>query len=121
MTDSTQSASETPEAAPAKGRGKTLPIAAAGLLAGAVAGTFLIGPAMSPAIPTTDAKAPESHGAPSNGGHGAEGEGAEPHLLENLVVNPADSRGTRFLLFSVGIQMSDAAGVATISTRDTEV
>ena len=40
------------------------------------------------------------------------------HLLDNLVVNPAQSRGTRFLLTSIGIEASDPTQTVLIEANE---
>ena len=58
----------------------------------------------------------ESHG----GGHGGE-EASSVHVVDNLVVNPADSEGTRFLLTSVAIQVFSPDDAGPLSARDVEL
>jgi flagellar protein FliL len=41
--------------------------------------------------------------------------------LENLVLNPAGSGGSRFLLLTVSIECKDAAAVTTLQSRDAEL
>jgi flagellar FliL protein len=71
------------------------------------------------------------------GGHGeeaADGEEGEPsgeegktavakpvHLLDNLVLNPAGSGGTRFLLLSVAFEVKSAAVLEQMKARDAEL
>jgi flagellar FliL protein len=43
------------------------------------------------------------------------------HLIDNLVVNPARSRGTRFLLVSVAVQVRPPATTALVAERDVEL
>jgi len=43
------------------------------------------------------------------------------HLLENLVLNPAGTGGTRFLMVSVAIETRDAAVNDEMNQRDAEV
>ncbi len=43
------------------------------------------------------------------------------HLIDNLVVNPARSRGTRFLLVSVAVQVRQPATTDMVSERDVEL
>ncbi len=43
------------------------------------------------------------------------------HLLENLVLNPAGTGGTRFLMVSVAIETRDAAVNDEMNERDAEV
>jgi flagellar FliL protein len=92
----------------------------AGLVGGALVGAFVLTPVLTAGGGDSAAHgAPskkDSHGAPV----GASGEVTQPHLIENIVVNPADSRGTRFVLLSVGIIMADPAADDEIRRRDAE-
>jgi flagellar FliL protein len=51
----------------------------------------------------------------------AEGGSASLHLIDNLVMNPAGSGGTRFLMLSAAIEFKDAAMVEQFKARDAEV
>lgn len=76
-----------------------------------------------------DADAGGDHAATDEAGKGegsAEGEkggetAASVHLLDNLVLNPAGSGGSRFLLLSVAIEAASAAKVAAFKERDAEL
>jgi flagellar protein FliL len=50
-----------------------------------------------------------------------EGEAAAVHLLENLVLNPAGSGGSRFLLLSVAIEVGKAKAAESFKNRDAEL
>jgi flagellar FliL protein len=111
---------------PAKKPGMMPIIAAAlvGILVGAAAGSFVIGPklAASMHIGTTtaadSAKLAEAE-APS-GKEGKEG-ATNVHMIENLVLNPAGSNGSRFLLVSVGLTMNSIGAAARVKEQDAEV
>jgi flagellar FliL protein len=120
-----------------------------GLVAGAAAGLFAVGPlvARSSGYVVTeemqarlDAQAKLTpggeHGETEEGGeeggdHGAaegepkEGEAAggaaNLHLIDNLVMNPAGSGGTRFLMLSAAVEFSDSKMVEDFKARDAEV
>lgn len=109
-----------------------LGVAVGALVVGGALGATVIGPMMAkkmgkttPVVAAADNSgehAAEEDHAPAEGG--AEGEAAaEPavHLLDNLVLNPAGSGGSRFLLMSVAIEAADAAAVETFNTRDAEL
>jgi flagellar FliL protein len=66
-----------------------------------------------------EASAEESAG--KEGEAKAEGDGAPVHLLENLVLNPAASGGSRFLLLSVAIEVGNAKAGEDFKTRDAEL
>ncbi|MGV3710130.1 MAG: flagellar basal body-associated FliL family protein [Gemmatimonas sp.] len=117
-----------------------------GLAIGAGTGAVVVGPMVvnkmglnAPLVPAAKSSAShdaegEEHG--SEGAEGGEGEEApaDEHgekkegaaappvtLLENLVLNPASSQGTRYLLMSVAIESGDAAVVAQFTARDAEL
>lgn len=54
------------------------------------------------------------------GGHGGGHGSSAPtlHILDNLVVNPAGSEGTRYLLVSVAIEPEDPAMVEDLASLD---
>lgn len=59
-----------------------------------------------------EAKGGGEHGAPS----------APPlYTLSDLVLNPAGSGGTRFLMLSVAFDMKDSTGVEALKKRDAEI
>ncbi|MBL8981488.1 MAG: flagellar basal body-associated FliL family protein [Gemmatimonadetes bacterium] len=62
---------------------------------------------------------------PAASGEHKEGEaaagGGNLHLIDNLVMNPAGSGGTRFLMLSTAIEFKDAAMVEQFKARDAEV
>jgi flagellar protein FliL len=61
----------------------------------------------------------EGDGKGKDGGHAA---GPPPlYTISDLVLNPAGSGGTRFLMLSVAFDMKDSAAVETLKQRDAEV
>lgn len=142
---------ESPAAdAPASGGKKPLLLTVAalvvGLLVGAGAGGFAVGPALAKGIApaasaakhhakthdSADAAGDEDEAAAADEGdgdekatkkEGKEGEGAESpvYTIDNLVLNPAASGGTRFLLLTIAFEMKDAAGVDVMKSRDAEL
>ena len=117
------------DAAPSKIK-QLLPFVAAmvlGLGAGGASGAFFVGPALAKGIAPEGAVAAAAKPAEDDG-HGeakGEGEGAEKaaqvYTLDNLVLNPAESGGTRFLLLSIAFETTDAALVEEMKTRDAEL
>lgn len=127
--------------APAGGPKAKLPLIAVlvvGLAVGAGSGAVVVGPMVAKkmgftthTIPAADsgsaeAAAAEEGGKKGEGGgeHGAKGaDAAAPTVypLENLVLNPAGSGGSRYLLLSITIECSDAKGVAMLTGRDAEL
>lgn len=122
----TQSESDTTTAAPAPKRSmKAVGVIAAGLLAGGGFGAFVAGPQLAtrltaPGTTVVTSKAGE-HGAKGvRDSAGASTESAV-HVVDNLVLNPAGTSGLRFLLVSVGLQLSDPATADALKSRDPEV
>jgi flagellar FliL protein len=66
-----------------------------------------------------EAAADGEHAAPKEGE--AKAEGAAVHLLENLVLNPASSGGSRFLLLTVAIEVGTAKAGEDFKNRDAEL
>jgi flagellar FliL protein len=101
-------AAAAPEEGSKKKSSKRLVIIAAvvGVLAGTGAGAFLIGPRFA-AVAQSGKGAVAEEAEAGNSGHGASKEGEEAaaniHTVNNVIVNPAGSLGTRFLMVSVGI------------------
>ncbi|HEY0777791.1 MAG TPA: flagellar basal body-associated FliL family protein [Gemmatirosa sp.] len=118
----------------------------AGLALGGGAGAFGVGPALAsgiaPSAPavhakhhaksdkgdeadadSSDADAADDEGdsAPAEKKGGKEGAASSVYTIDNLVLNPAGSGGTRFLLLSIAFEMKDAAALEAIKTRDAEL
>ncbi len=90
---------------------------------GACIGLFLLGPKLAPSKASA-----QSHQAAVEEDSATEEQKTETskvplpvYVLENLVLNPAGSNGTRFLLLSVAIAVKDEAGVALLKARDAEI
>ncbi|HTE45455.1 MAG TPA: flagellar basal body-associated FliL family protein [Gemmatimonadaceae bacterium] len=114
-TQAIEQIAEAPEAdaaAPAKKGGRTVLImAVAGVLAGSAAGLFGVGPVLAKrraAVPAAP-KAAEEHVA------------LVSHPIENLVLNPAGSGGTRFLMVTAAFQLKDGATEQLMKDREPEV
>jgi flagellar FliL protein len=62
-------------------------------------------------------------GDEAKGGHGKEGAavGAPVYTLDNLVLNPAESGGTRFLLLSISFEMKTQESHDALKARDAEL
>lgn len=140
-------AEQTPPAeGEAKPKSPLIPIVGAlvvGLLIGGGAGMFAVGPALAAGIaPQTVVvkhTPAEEHGEEGDehaeegeeGGdeeasteHGEKKEGAEApaaHVIENIVLNPAGSDGTRFLLLTIAFETKSAEVTDELKTRDAEV
>lgn len=134
--------SDAPETAAAEaeapsGPKSKLPMIAAivvGLAVGGGSGAAVVGPIVAKkmgigAAVHADSTAEGADGAAEEAGHGGEGEkGAKGEavappvlLLENLVLNPAASGGSRYLLMSIAIESVDKAAVDALTLRDAEL
>lgn len=109
------------------------------LLIGGAAGVFAVGPMLAKksgyvvtpaahdaegADAEAEAEGGGEHAAPAGGEHGEGGEGAAAsnlHLIDNLVLNPAGSGGSRFLMLAAALEFNDAAQVEEMKSRDSEV
>jgi flagellar protein FliL len=119
----------TTEAAPPKGKSslKLMLILIASLAVGGSVGFLAIGPVVGSkmAAPAGDAGEHGSEGKDKKakgGGHGGGAEAESPlYNIENLVVNPAGTQGTRFLVVSIAIQITDGGDAAVLKERDPEV
>lgn len=67
----------------------------------------------------TAAKA-EEHAAKGEGEKGKEGE-SNVRVLENLVLNPAGSGGSRFLMLTIAIEASGSVSLEALKARDAEL
>ena len=101
-------------AAPAKSSMKgIILLALAGLVAGAPTGLFVTGPllakrsASAPAKPKAGSKSLETSSV--------------AHSIENLVLNPAGSNGTRFLMVSATFELKDGGTENQMKEHDAEV
>ncbi len=104
-------------AAPA-GKGKVMMFAAIGLVAGLAAGMFGVGPILAKNKAANPAAAKK---AEKSGGEGGEGAGVTVHAIDNLVLNPAGSNGTRFLMVTATLQLKDAASEQLLKDHEAEV
>ncbi len=103
------------EAAP-PGGGKKLTIigAVVGLVLGGLVGAFVIAPRLDATAHEPAVVEAESHDetkvAPT-----------AVHDVENLVINPANTNGARFLLITTSIVVKDAVALEEVAARDAEV
>jgi flagellar FliL protein len=126
VADEEKTPTEEPIAPAKRGGALMLPvILVVSLAAGGSVGTFVIGPMVGPDVAATgEAKSgkPEGgHGESSGGGHGDGAAESPLYSIENLVVNPAGTQGTRFLVASIAVQMKDAGDAKLLTERDAEV
>jgi flagellar FliL protein len=106
-----------------------------GIAAGGAGGAFFVGPLLAEGIaPKTAATAAPAgdHGGegaeegeeeqPAAEGKEGEGAAAKPvYTIDNLVLNPAQSGGTRFLLLTIAFELKDDATLEEMKTRDAEL
>lgn len=106
MSDPADSAA-TDDSAPATPKppaGRTLALVGLGaVLAGGVLGRFVVSPRLAPSGPPASQE--ETSGVAE--GHGPVGASGQVFTIGNLIINPAGSMGTRFLMVTVGIAASN--------------
>lgn len=128
--ESTATAPAAPHAAPTKP--KLLVLIAAltgGLVLGGAGGMFLLGPRFAAkagyAATTSDNTAAEGEREKSSdhekGDHEKGGAETALHLVDNLVLNPAHSGGTRFLMVAVAMELRDDKVGEEMTRRDAEL
>jgi len=103
-------------------------LVAVGLAVGGGTGAKLIGPMMAKKMGRGSSAAQESasHAADSAATADSTEKGGangtpSVHLLENLVLNPSGSGGSRFLLLSVAIETNAASTATDFQARDAEL
>jgi len=135
MAKDTPQTSEDAPAAPAKAKLPMLiGMVAVGLAVGGGTGAALLGPMVAKKMGKVTpivASADGAHGgeAAAEGGHDASAEGGkegEPvqaaiHVLDNMVLNPAGSGGSRYLLLTVAIEVGSPAALESFKVRDAEL
>ncbi|MGI9625696.1 MAG: flagellar basal body-associated FliL family protein [Longimicrobiales bacterium] len=101
-----------------------------GLGGGGAAGAMFLGPMIGERLADGatesdegDEGDEEGHGETEAGGGGGEEPAAAGvvHLVDNIVVNPAGSNGTRYLLASVAFETADGSFDDVITARDLEI
>jgi flagellar protein FliL len=94
------------------------------LLAGGAGGALMVGPMIARKSGyLTDSGAAHGDSAASGKGQGEggkEGAVANLHLIDNLVLNPAGSGGSRFLMLAAAVEVKDASMVEELKSRDAE-
>ena len=111
------------EETPATGGGRKLMVIALtlGLVVGAGAGSLIVGPlvAEGPAKAEKEGEGEDCSAVLAQ--HGVVLAPTAVHTIENIVLNPANSGGTRFLMASVGFGLSDLHGAEQMALRDAEI
>ncbi len=104
----------------------------AALTVGSLLGGLLIAPKViaarnaRPAAPARTEAAEEGGGAPEaegkkGGGKKGEGEKSAVYSIDNIVVNPAGSAGTRFLMASVAFELPDEKAVELLREKEVQI
>ncbi len=128
-----------PEGAPTAPTKAKLPMligmVAVGLAVGGGTGAALLGPMVAkkmgkvtPIVAASDG-AHAGEAATTEGGHaapaeaGKEGASTEAaiHVLDNMVLNPAGSGGSRYLLLTVAIEVGSPTAIESFKARDAEL
>ncbi len=121
--------SETDVEAPPGGMKRRLPLIAAitaGLAVGVGSGAIVVGPVAARALGfgvSAPAEQTDEPGAEDAEADSAAKAGTAPVLLtlDNLVLNPAASGGTRWLLLTVTMECGGASSVSTLQSREAEL
>jgi flagellar basal body-associated protein FliL len=108
-----QAPAENAEGAP-KGKRTVLILAIAGVLAGGAAGFLGVGPVLA------KRRGPEAP-AKARGSEDGEKNTAVIHAIENLVLNPAGSNGTRFLMVTATFELKDGGAEQVMKDHEAEV
>jgi flagellar FliL protein len=110
---------ETEAAAPAGKRGRVALVIAltVGLTIGALAGSLVVGPLVAEKDAAKDCTTAEAEA----GAHGAVPAAKPVYTVNDLVLNPAQSGGTRYLVLTIAFSVSDSVMVAKMKERDPEV
>jgi flagellar FliL protein len=114
-----QNSGSAESATPGRGRMGAIVGLVIALAAGGGTGMTVLGPRVAGGVSSGDSG---EHGEASGGGggHGAEAAGGS-FTVESLVLNPAGSKGTRFLMATVVADVVDAATAETLRGREAAV
>lgn len=116
------------EEAPKKGKLVPMLLLLVGLAGGAAGGLMVVGPALASDGGETTAEEGEGEGA-SDDRHGEDAgegeEGAEDesilYNLPNVIVNPAGTGGSRFLVVDLSLKMNTSDAALEVEEREMEV
>jgi flagellar protein FliL len=93
----------------------------AGLAVGGGVGLFVLGPSLAPKA-EAQAAAPGIHDARKDGAIGKESDAPKIlHIVDNLVLNPANSGGTRFLMVNATFELKESSAQDRLKIHDPEV
>lgn len=103
-------------------------LVAGGLAIGGVAGWLAVAPRVlgtsAQAQPGASASAAGAAAADEAGGRrrsGDAGAAVSLHQLDNIVINPAETQGTRFLVTTIALETDGASAVQELTLRDVRV
>jgi flagellar FliL protein len=112
----------------AKPKSSMLPVAVVAILTvvlGGGVGAFVVGPRVAGSAAATvegehgeETDEASDHG--DEGGHGS-GSGSSIYSIENLVVNPAGTQGTRFLIVSLALSPGNGQALEKLMAHDAEI
>jgi flagellar FliL protein len=118
----TEGAAGEGQEAPASGRLPKILAIVAGLVLGGASGAFALGPIIAKKVaPPPGAGDTILAKSEHKDGKGKEVKKPAIVLIDNLVLNPAESGGQRFLLLSVAFEMKSDPLVEEMRSRDAEV
>lgn len=87
--------------------------------AGAFVGLQFVGPMVGTTLASEPgAKSSHDDGYGAEGGAGA---ATQVHIIDNLIVNPAESGGTRFLIASIALAPGGSTTIESLSARDVQL
>ncbi len=113
-TTDTTATGEPTASSPKASTGRTLALVGLGaVVAGGGLGRFVLSPRLAPSDPSAAHEEEES-----SGGHSPAGASGEVYTISNLIINPAGSMGTRFLMVTVGIAAANPKNVAHLREQE---
>ncbi|HLU24484.1 MAG TPA: flagellar basal body-associated FliL family protein [Longimicrobiales bacterium] len=97
-----------------------------GLVLGAAVGVFVVAPRLSGVLGASGAGYAEpigdfDHGGGEGGRGGRSGSPGDLYTVDNLVVNPAGTKGTRFLMTTVVFEVRTQSVVEELRRREAQV
>lgn len=123
MADETPGAADAAPAPKSMGTAMLLAISLGCAVLGGSAGALLIAPKLlTGAAPAADSESTAPHeGAKQEGHEGRPAKAGKVFRLDNMIVNPAGSEGTRFLMASVAFEVENDAAEGRLREREIEL
>lgn len=97
----------------------TLLVGGVALAAGAALGVLVLGPMLGSG--RAGAAAAEADAIGPQGGDAPTAPPQHLFLLDNFIVNPAETEGTRFLMMTLAVEVDAAASVELLRAREAEI